>query len=147
MFFTISFFFTLLPIFLGKYISNLLPYRFSKYIGSISLTILGSFIALTSFRKSESFDLDNSNSIDYKESLLLGLSLSFDGFFISLSQGLSGFYSIFFPICFSICHILFIFFGTILGKFFYKLKPLPDYVYSLLSGFLLIFIGIIKMFI
>lgn len=93
-----------------------------------------------------SSDLDKSNYIDGKEALFLGIALSLDSFAIGVSSGILGFNSILFPLTISVFQLLFISVGTLLGYFLTNFKKIPEYAWSFISGILLIFIGIFKLF-
>ena len=88
-----------------------------------------------------SSDLDNSHLIDSKESIFLGLALSLDSFGIGICGGAIGITSIFFPLLVSILQLVFLVLGNLLGKGLYRLRILPDNIWSITSGLLLILIG------
>ena len=93
-----------------------------------------------------SSDLDNSKNIDWKEALYLGIALSIDSFCIAISGTFLGINSFIFPIMVASFQIIFISFGKFVGKNFIKLLNISDNMCSILSGILLIFIGITKFF-
>lgn len=93
-----------------------------------------------------SSDLDKSNLIDGKEAIFLGVALSLDSFAIGISSGILGIHSLLFPILVSIFQLLFISFGNSIGYFFNNFNKIPEYIWSIISGILLIVIGIVKFF-
>ena len=93
-----------------------------------------------------SSDLDKSNLIDGKEALFLGVALSLDSFAIGISSGILGIHSIIFPLIVSIFQLLFISIGNLLGSTLNRFSKLPKSIWSIISGILLIIIGIIKWF-
>lgn len=93
-----------------------------------------------------SSDLDKSNLIDGKEALFLGVALSLDSFAIGISSGILGIHSIIFPLIVSIFQLLFISIGNLLGSTLNRFSKLPKSIWSIISGILLIIIGIIKLF-
>lgn len=93
-----------------------------------------------------SSDLDKSNLIDGKEAIFLGVALSLDSFAIGISSGILGIHSLLFPILVSIFQLLFISFGNSIGYFLNNFNKIPEYIWSIISGILLIVIGIVKFF-
>ena len=93
-----------------------------------------------------SSDLDKSNLIDGKEAVFLGVALSLDSFAIGISSGILGIHSLLFPILVSVFQLLFISFGNSIGYFLNNFNKIPEYIWSIISGILLIVIGIVKFF-
>ena len=91
-------------------------------------------------------DLDNSKIIDSKESLFLGLTLSLDSFCIGIGGSIIGINYQIFPLLIAIFQLSFLSIGNIFGKKLYKLSNLPDNIWSIMSGIILIFIGFTKFF-
>lgn len=91
-------------------------------------------------------DFDNSNSIDSKEALFLGLALSLDSFCIGISASILDFTSILFPLFISIFQLLFINLGNYVGRKLHGFNKIPDNLWSIISGILLILIGLYKFF-
>ena len=89
-------------------------------------------------------DFDNSKKIDAKEAIFLGLALSLDAFCIGIGSGIIGLNSCLFPFLTSFFQLLFLNTGIIFGKKLNSLSKLPDNIWSIISGNLLIIIGIIK---
>lgn len=91
-------------------------------------------------------DLDHSNHIDAKEALYLGLAISIDAFCAGVGCSAIGITSFYFPLFIAIFHILFLTLGSIIGKMLSSHTKLPDNIWSIISGVLLITIGISKLF-
>ena len=99
-------------------------------------------ITIKIIKNPSSSDLDSSNSIDSKEALFLGVALSLDCFCIGIGGSMIGMSPLLFPLFISIFQLIFLNMGHILGKKLYQLSHLPDNTWSIISGILLIFIGL-----
>ena len=93
-----------------------------------------------------SSDLDKSNLIDGKEALFLGVALSLDSFAIGISSGILGIHSIIFPLIVSVFQLLFISLGNLIGSTLNRFSKFSQSIWSIISGILLILIGIVKFF-
>jgi putative sporulation protein YtaF len=91
-----------------------------------------------------SSDFDNSKKIDAKEALFLGLALSLDAFCVGIGSGIMGINSCIFPFLTSLFQLIFLNTGILFGKKLNSLSKLPDNIWSIISGSLLIIIGLIK---
>ena len=91
-------------------------------------------------------DLDNSKTIDAKEAFFLGLALSLDSFCIGIGGSIIGIDYKIFPFLIAIFQLSFLSIGNIFGRKLYKLSNLPDNIWSIMSGIILIFIGFTKFF-
>lgn len=91
-------------------------------------------------------DFDNSKKIDCKEAFFLAIALSLDSFCIGIGSTIAGISNSLFPFFISIFQLLFLKLGNIIGKKLNNTKIFPDNTWSVLSGILLIIIGIIKLF-
>ncbi|AZV56566.1 manganese efflux pump [Clostridium sp. AWRP] len=156
---------TFLSMSLGVYISKFLPHSIANALGSIAIAILGvyfiiqSIIKLINNKKSselalkditdmieyaEKSDLDNSGDINIKEALLVAFGLTFNNLGTGIAASITG-VNIKFTVIFTfILSILTIIIGEavgnhVLGKLFGKYAPL-------ISGILLIILGIIEFF-
>ena len=101
-------------------------------------------ITIKIIKNPSSSDLDSSNSIDSKEALFLGVALSLDCFCIGMGGSMIGVSPLLFPLFISIFQLVFLNMGYILGKKLYQLSHLPDNTWSIISGILLIFIGLLR---
>lgn len=91
-------------------------------------------------------DLDHSNHIDSKEAIYLGFAISLDAFCAGVSCSAIGINSFFFPLFISIFHIIFLTLGSFIGMKLSTSTKIPDNIWSIVSGLLLIAIGIFKLF-
>jgi len=91
-------------------------------------------------------DLDNSKKIDAKESIYLGLALSLDSISVGIGSSIIGFNSFLFPILVSFFQLLFLSIGFSFGRKLINSSKIPDNIWSLISGIILILIGILKFF-
>lgn len=117
-------------------------YEKDEKIYSFFIDFLG--ITIKIIKNPTSSDLDASNSIDSKEALFLGFALSLDCFCIGIGGSIIGISSFLFPFFISIFQLLFLNLGNIIGKKLHNSNHLPDNSWSILSGILLILIGIIR---
>ncbi len=143
--FIITFFVTTISLVFGNIIKMMLPTYLMSIIGSLILIFIGIFIILQSLKKDHiSFDFDSSNFIDSKEALFLALALSLDSFCIGIGSTIIGISNILFPLLIAIFQLFFLSLGILLGRCLHNFEHLPNNIYSIISGALLIFIGIIK---
>lgn len=89
-------------------------------------------------------DFDHSNHIDGKEAIFLGFALSLDTIGIGISSSMLTIPFFFFPFCVSIFQLFFLSFGNFLGRKIQTISNIPENIWSILAGFLLIFIGFTK---
>lgn len=90
-------------------------------------------------------DFDNSKLIDAREALFLGLALSLDSFCIGIGGSIIGINISLFPLFISCFQLIFMSIGNWLGRKLHQLSFIPANLWSIISGFLLISIGIIKL--
>lgn len=155
--FIISIATTYFSIFFGNFIQMIFPAILTKLIGSFILILMGIYICFESFKKQDNYsnifnnpissDLDNSKIIDSKESIFLAVALSLDSFCIGICGSIIDINLTFFPLLVSIFQLFFLSIGTFFGIHINKFYKLPQNVWSIISGFLLISIGILKLFI
>lgn len=91
-----------------------------------------------------SSDFDNSNKIDSKEALFLSLALSIDSLCIGIGGSIIGINTYIFPFLIGFFQLFFLGMGNFLGKKLYNFSKLPSNIWSIVSGILLILLGIIK---
>ena len=182
--FIISFFTTLISVYLGNIMEFILPNFITKYLGNFIFILIGIFVCFQALKKDKtnnkinnkknlkcnnvtkkktySFfirflgitikiikdpvnsDLDKSNKIDSKEALFLGLALSIDSICIGIGSSIIGINNLIFPFMISFFQILFLSLGSLLGKKINKICNLPQNIWSITSGILLIILGILK---
>ena len=93
-----------------------------------------------------SSDFDKSNIIDIKEAIFLALALSLDSISIGFAGSTIGINSFIFPLLISIFQILFLCIGKFLGNKISKISNIPNIIWNIVSGIILIFIGFSKIF-
>ena len=114
----------------------------NEKIYSFFIKCLG--ITIKIIKNPSSSDLDKSNTIDSKEALFLGLALSLDSFCIGIGFSMINTFSIIFPLLTSCFQLFFLSLGNYCGKKLYTFHKLPDSIWSMISGILLIIIGCCK---
>lgn len=102
-------------------------------------------ITIQIIRNPTNSDFDHSNHIDGKEAIFLGFALSLDTIGIGLSSSMLTIPLYFFPLCVSIFQFFFLSFGNFLGRKIQTISNIPENIWSILAGFLLIFIGFTKL--
>lgn len=90
--------------------------------------------------------MDNSKKIDAKEASYLGIALSIDSICIGIGSSVIGLSSLIFPILTAIFQLLFLSIGTFLGKRIITTSNIPDNICNIISGILLILIGLSRFF-
>lgn len=93
-----------------------------------------------------SSDFDGSHKIDWKEAIFLGIALSLDLFCVGIGSSIIGVNSIIFPILVATFQLCFLSLGGYLGKRLSSISKIPETTWSIISGILLIGIGISKLF-
>jgi len=154
--FVISTFITYLSIFLGNIIQAIFPVFITKLIGTVILVFMGTYICFEALKKKSTSsnvfnnpicsDLDNSKVIDPKESIFLAIALSLDSLCIGIGGCIININLKLFPILVSIFQLFFLSLGNCIGANINKFYKLPENIWSIISGILLIFIGLGKFF-
>ncbi len=116
---------------------------YDEKIYSFFIDFLG--ITIKIIKNPTSSDLDSSNSIDSKEALFLGFALSLDCFCIGACGSVIGINSFLFPFFISFFQLLFLSFGNLIGKRLHALSHLPNNVWSMISGVLLVLLGFLRL--
>ncbi len=172
--FVMSILITTFSIYFGKFLNSILPTYFTNYIGSFLLIFMGLWVVYQALNKDKKptknknlvhhyefiikslgitiqilrnpiySDLDNSKKIDTKEALYLGTALSIDSICVGICSSAIGFSSIIFPFLVAIFQLVFLSIGSFLGKKITNISSIPDNIWNVLSGILLICIGISK---
>lgn len=117
-------------------------YENNEKIYSFFIDFLG--ITIKIIKNPNSSDLDSSNSIDSKEAFFLGFALSLDCFCIGAFGSIIGVNPFLFPLFISIFQLAFLSIGNTLGKKLHNLSHLPDNIWSIISGILLVLIGVVR---
>lgn len=113
-------------------------------IYKIFIEFLG--ITIQIIRNPISSDLDNSKKIDCKEALFLGLALSIDSICIGICSSVIGYTSILFPILVATFQLIFLSTGRFIGSKILSISNIPENIWNVLSGVLLICIGMSRFF-
>ena len=142
--FLISFIITAISGFIGVILKNHLSSEFIDFFGSLFFIFMGIFIIIKTNKKEYSFDFDNSNHIDCKEALFLGLALSLDSFCIGIGASAINLNLYIFSSLVAILQYLFLSLGNFLGMHLINLESIPQSIWTKISGLLLILIGIFK---
>ena len=98
------------------------------------------------FSNSTDFDFDHSNDINNKEALALSISVTMDSLCIGIGSSMLGISNWLFPVFVAILHLTFLLLGDVLGKKLSSIRKVPNFIWKLISGTLLILIGISKFF-
>lgn len=117
--------------------------KMKKRIYSLFIKSLG--ITIQIIKNPINSDLDNSNKIEGKEALYLGFALSLDSLCIGVGNAMLNMSSYFFPILVSSFQLIFLSLGLFFGSKLKNATNIPDNIWSIISGILLIFIGISKL--
>ena len=171
--FSVLFIVSTCSITLGKFIIKIFPISFANFLGIVLLVLMGIWIIYQSFvpkkekeskQKTYNFfirpfgitikiiknpvnsDLDNSKFIDSKEALYLGFALSLDNFCAGVGCSAIGINLLLFPLFTSLFHVLFLTLGYQLGLNVANHSKIPDNIWSIISGLLLIGLGVFKLF-
>lgn len=142
--FVISFAVTIFSFIIGLFFRNIFSEGFFKLIGSVILIIMGLLIILKKENEDFNFDLDNSNDIDNKEAILLGLALSLDSFCIGISAFAFGFNMFIFALFVAFLQYLFLTLGNYIGINLSNSKIFSKDLLTKISGIILVLIGIFK---
>lgn len=144
--------------FLGLSIGNLLTLFLSdvilKIIGSLILFILGIFIISKELKKmikeksnkTKEVKSKTKEEIKIAEVIYLAMCISIDAMTAGISASLIGIRSIFFPCLVMVCHMVFLILGMFLGKNVNGISNIPQNIWSIISGILLVIISIGKLF-
>lgn len=125
-------------------INTKIPKNTNRYIEKKVYQFFIKFLGITVqiIKDPISSDIDNSNNIDTKESIYLGIALSIDSFCIGLGSSILGYNSLLFPVLVASFQLIFLSIGKILGEKMNKISKIPNNIWNLISGILLIIIGI-----
>lgn len=152
--FAISLIITYISIFFGNVIQYIFPNEFTNFFGCLILICMGIYICFQASKKEKdsknifnspiSSDLNNSKIIEPKEALVLAIALSLDSFCIGICGAITDINLTLFPFLVSILQLAFLSLGSYLGIYVRKFCNFPQNVWSIISGILLIIIGVLK---
>lgn len=158
----------------GAVIYRFVPHEVAVLLGGIMLCLLGGYIIIGAFTKSEKkkkppkawdkifalkplgitiriirdpkqCDLDGSAMLDFREALYTGIAVSTDSFAAGISMGMNDWGSIA-PLLCGMFQFLFLCVGLYTGKKLRKIMTLNDKVITALSGGFLVLIGVVNIF-
>lgn len=118
----------------------------SKRTNPISLYIKPLQLTIQIIKDPICGDMDNSNVIDTKEALYLGIALSVDSLGASIGSCAAGVSSFFIPFAIGIFQMIFLTIGIFIGKKLSVFTNINKKVCFVISGLLLIILGIIRLF-
>lgn len=145
--FAISVFITAFSIFVGNSINDIFSENFTTFIGSMFLACMGIFVIYQALHnKDDCFDLDNSKKIEFKESIYMGITLSIDSICVGICSSVIGYNSYLFPIFVATFQLAFLSLGKLIGEKISSLADIPENIWNMLSGILLICIGVSRFF-
>ena len=152
--FIISLLITYISILFGNIIQYIFPNALTNFLGCFVLVRMGTYICFQALKKEKdsqnifnspiSSDLDHSQVIEPKEALFLAIALSLDSFCIGICGSMTDINLNLFPFLVSILQLFFLSMGSYLGIHIRNFCKLPQNIWSIVSGFLLIFIGLFK---
>ena len=142
--FMISLVITLLSFIVGLFFKNIFSDGFFKLIGSMILIIMGFLIVIKKDWNEFNFDLDNSNDIDIKEAIFLGIALSLDSFCIGIGAISLGINMFIFALIIAYLQFAFLTLGNFLGMHLSNLNIISQDLLTKIAGILLILIGILS---
>ena len=145
-FFMVSLIATSLSIILGNTLKNIFSPEFTTFLGAALIIGIGCYVIFESFSNSTDFDFDHSNDINNKEALALSISVTMDSLCIGIGSSMLGISNWLFPVFVAILHLTFLLLGDVLGKKLSSIRKVPNFIWKLISGTLLILIGISKFF-
>lgn len=140
---------------IGSFLSLFFDDFILKIIGSIILLILGSHIiikeTILSKNKNEKREDKNEKTfvkgISFSEAISLAMAISMDAMTAGISASLIGIKSLWFPILVMACHMIFLSIGRFLGRYVKEASNIPQNLWSIISGVLLILISVTKLII
>lgn len=152
--FAISLITTYISILFGNIIQYILPKSFTNFLGCLILICMGIYIYFQALKKEKdsqnifnspiSSDINHSKIIEPQEALILAIALSLDSFCIGICGAITDINLSLFPFLVSILQLAFLSLGAYLGIHIRNFCKLPQNVWSIISGILLIFIGFLK---
>lgn len=124
---------------------NISQNKFKKKSKEYNFFIKCFGITINIIKDPVSSDIDNSNKIDIKEAIFLGIAMSLDSISIGFGASIIGVNQFIFPLLISTFQIIFLNIGIFIGKHINNISRLPKNIWNIISGILLIFIGLLKL--
>ena len=142
----------------GRGLALLLPSATGETLAPCFLLLFGLWLCLQSFRKDKeppsplasvhhpsACDKDASQTLDPKETLLLGFILSLDSLGVGISAAASGMEIGKLPLFSAIFQIAFLTLGALFGKKLTGYEKIRENLWTALSGGILVFIAILRL--
>lgn len=142
----------------GRGLALLLPSATGETLAACFLLLFGLWLCLQGFRKAKeppsplatvhqpsACDKDASQTLEPKESLLLGFILSLDSLGIGISAAASGLEIGMLPLFAALFQISFLSFGAFLGKKLTNSTKVRENLWTTLSGGILVLIALIRL--
>ena len=163
--FFVSLLFASTSIFVGNVLFSVMPKSIVQFVSIALLICMGIWIIYETIKPEKTkkvgitiqviknpitSDLNNSNVIEINEAIYLAIALSLDSICVGISGASFGIYGLLFPVLVPLFQLLFLNVGLKLGKKIVIsdfLKLIPSKSWNILSGILLIIIGISRFFI
>ena len=146
---------TVLSMLAGKIIFSFIPKNVSNYVGSIMLILIGTWTLVKPLLKNkpsddildhpEKADIDNSSSIDVKESIVLACALTINNVGLGIGASITGLNIVMTSLLTFIFSLLMIIIGHTFGS--YYLSKVFSKRAAFVSGLIIIALGVYEMFI
>lgn len=157
----------------GEWLAKLISPNVSRFVGCAMLCLLGVYIILGALGKTKnrrekksvtlvlkplgitvniirnpaSCDIDRSKSIDMREACYIGTALSVDSIGAGVSMGVSGMSALSVAGMCGLCQLVFLCVGILLGGRLRNIERVPQKVFTVASGVIIILISIVRMFV
>jgi putative Mn2+ efflux pump MntP len=105
---------------------------------------MGIFVIYNSIRKKDLIDsnLDNLKKINWKDAIYLSFILSIDAICVGICGGAMGYSPLIFSLLATTFQLIFLLLGKFLGRKIILISFIPENIWSILSGLLLILVAI-----
>jgi putative Mn2+ efflux pump MntP len=145
--FVISFIVTFIAVHLGAILSKYISSGFANFISSAVLVFMGFWVVYKAIRNKESIgsNLDNLQKIEWKDAIYLSFILSIDAVCVGVCGGAMGYSPFIFSLLATTFQLIFLCLGKFLGEKITLISFIPENTWSILSGILLVCVGISRM--
>lgn len=132
----------------GEFMLRFLPEWCAKYLGIFILFLMGAIFIRNSLctESTQTYDLDASKRIELLEGILLAIALSADSISVGVAAATLGLSWFFLGIMVGFLQMIFLWVGNIVIKRGSRLKCLDCRLSGMLSGAMLILIGLLRLF-
>jgi putative Mn2+ efflux pump MntP len=145
--FIISFIITFIAVNLGAILSKYISYGLANFISSAVLVCMGFWVAYKAIRKKEAIasNLDTLQKIEWKDAIYLSFILSIDAICVGVCGGAMGYSPFIFSLLATTFQLIFLCLGKFLGEKITLISFIPENTWSILSGIMLVCVGISRM--